>query len=276
MVKGNIKFIKHELIEDFEIVIGTSVNNEFPVHMHQKYCIGIVENGNALIKHKNLETTLGNGYIYFINPKEPHQIKSVNSTGFNHIVLCFGYDFVNHYFSSNKLNKVTLNFKTPFIYDCFLFEIILFYINNIKGRIEKTNLEYDLMQLFIQMYQYFSFPEKESFYDNKRSYSVMKVCEYLEQNSKKCLSLNEMASIAGLSKFHFLRTFKDEIGISPYDFQIQAKIKLAREMLLLGYSSSYIAAELDFTDQSHFTRFFKRNTGITPSKFLKMNLEIQS
>ena len=64
---GNIKFITIKSIEDFQIVVGKSVVNIFPMHVHRKFCIGLIEKGNAILVHNNNTIRLSNGCIYLIN-----------------------------------------------------------------------------------------------------------------------------------------------------------------------------------------------------------------
>ena len=101
---GHIKFITLKSIEDFQIVVGKSVVIIFPMHVHQKFCIGLIEKGNALLIHKNNTIRLSNGCIYLINPDEAHQIKPADPAGFSHIVFCFGFSFIEKY-SSTIPNK---------------------------------------------------------------------------------------------------------------------------------------------------------------------------
>ncbi|WP_088186122.1 AraC family transcriptional regulator [Desulfosporosinus sp. FKA] len=268
---GNIKFISIKSIEDLQIVIGKSVDNVFPKHVHKKFCIGLIEDGNALFVIKNDIIRVGKGFIYLINPDEAHQIRPSNPEGFNHIVFCFGINFIRDFFDTD-INSFWLN--TPIVYNEIAWKKISEFRNLVFELHSKIDLEYEIMNVFTELYQYFSFGQLNNFNFERQSYNISKVSTYIMENCKNNISLHELAVYAGMSKFHFSRVFKKEVGISPYDYQIQSKLKLARDLLLNKQSVADVAMELGFTDQSHFTRFFKKNTGVTPAQFKKLNIAL--
>jgi AraC family transcriptional regulator len=62
--------------------------------------------------------------------------------------------------------------------------------------------------------------------------------------------------------------FKASPGVSPHRYQLKTRIGKAQELLLMkGESLSMVAAATGFSDQSHFTRTFKRVPGATPHEW---------
>ena len=87
----------------------------------------------------------------------------------------------------------------------------------------------------------------------------------LEAHMMQDISLEEMAKLAGLSQSQFARLFKSSTGMPPYKWSLDARIKRAQDLLLVGKESiSDIAIQTGFADQSHFTKTFRRATGATP------------
>ena len=109
--KGNIKFVTIKAIDDFQMVAGKSVTNVFPMHIHQKYCIGLLKKGNALLVLEGNTFRLSENDLYFINAGESHQIKPAGPEGFDHLVFCFGLDFKERYFSFPGDIKPGFNFN---------------------------------------------------------------------------------------------------------------------------------------------------------------------
>ncbi|HXI04839.1 MAG TPA: AraC family transcriptional regulator [Bradyrhizobium sp.] len=94
------------------------------------------------------------------------------------------------------------------------------------------------------------------------------LCEYLRMNLNRNLSLDDMATQLHLSSFHFLRKFKASFGLTPHQFLVAERIRRAKSLLCgSNMSIALIAAETGFSDQSHFTRLFRRVVGVTPAKF---------
>jgi AraC family transcriptional regulator len=83
-------------------------------------------------------------------------------------------------------------------------------------------------------------------------------------------SVKELAAIAGLSRFHFIRQFKLAFGVTPMQFVENERMARAQAMLLEGKRSvSEIAMALGYSEHSHFTRRFKAKTGVTPTEFAR-------
>lgn len=94
------------------------------------------------------------------------------------------------------------------------------------------------------------------------------VISYIRSNLDKALTIEDLASRAFMSKASFFRHFKQELGISPYDFIISEKIKHAKQLLKKSaYSIADISSMLAFSSTSYFIRYFRGITGLTPLKY---------
>ncbi len=83
------------------------------------------------------------------------------------------------------------------------------------------------------------------------------------------ISLGELSGEVGLSKFHLLRLFREEVGTTPHAYQLHLRVSRAREMLDARAPAAQVALLCGFADQAHFTRAFKRIVGYTPGAFRK-------
>lgn len=97
------------------------------------------------------------------------------------------------------------------------------------------------------------------------------VFDYLDRHFAEELTLENVAALAGFSKFYFSRTFKQLSGQNFYDYLCHRRIKSA-EMLLMkpGLSISQIALHSGFSSLSTFNRVFKKLNGCTPTKYRGM------
>jgi AraC-like DNA-binding protein len=91
--------------------------------------------------------------------------------------------------------------------------------------------------------------------------------EFIRERYKDSISLDDLAMISGLSRYHLVRTFAAAFGLPPHAFQIHVRIEKARPLLAAGISPAIIAADTGFADQSHFIRHFRRIYGITPRQY---------
>ena len=80
------------------------------------------------------------------------------------------------------------------------------------------------------------------------------------------LLIAELATAVRLSPSHFARAFKRSVGCSPHHYMLKRRIARAKEqMRTTDTPLAQIAVECGFSDQSHFTRCFKRCEGETPT-----------
>lgn len=96
--------------------------------------------------------------------------------------------------------------------------------------------------------------------------SLERAREYLHASWAKAVSLDELAEVAGLSRFYLLREFRRRYGLPPHAYQLQLRVLRAKEMLFLGMPPGDVALKVGFYDQAHFTHALKRYVGVTPRR----------
>ena len=98
--------------------------------------------------------------------------------------------------------------------------------------------------------------------------ALRRVRAYIDENVGRPISLEDLANVAGVSRFHFARQFRASTGESPMGFVLRARIERGKVRLReRDVTVSRIATELGFADQSHFTRTFRRLVGTSPKRF---------
>ncbi|BAZ16190.1 AraC family transcriptional regulator [Calothrix sp. NIES-4071] len=99
---------------------------------------------------------------------------------------------------------------------------------------------------------------------------LLKVNEFIFNHLAEELLVGSMASEIGMSKYHFARLFKQSTGMSPYQYLIKCRIERAKILLRDKTAKiSEVASTVGFSDQSQFTRHFKRLVGATPQEVLR-------
>ena len=102
------------------------------------------------------------------------------------------------------------------------------------------------------------------------SRAVGRALDYIEANLSEPMQLSAIAGAACMSRFHFARTFREQIGLSPMEYLRMRRIERARHLLRTeGQRVCQVASALGFYDQSHFVRWFRRSLGCTPTAYAR-------
>lgn len=96
---------------------------------------------------------------------------------------------------------------------------------------------------------------------------VLQTESYMLERLDQVPSLDLLSSLVGLSRYHFAHTFSKHVGLSPLAFHSRARLMQARQLIAQGWSLAETSAHLNFSDQSHFGRQFRRVYGMTPGEY---------
>ena len=106
--------------------------------------------------------------------------------------------------------------------------------------------------------------------ESKKSNEAVQLKNYLDENYHKVISNTELAAHIYRSPDYCLKLFKREFGTTPYDYQINNKIRIACSLLQQTKKSvSEIAEFIGYQNPHYFTSMFKAKMGITPTEYRK-------
>jgi len=100
--------------------------------------------------------------------------------------------------------------------------------------------------------------------------AIRRALAYINDHPARQISLEELAAVSGLSRFHFGREFKRHIGMTPVEYVESGRIARAKELIQRAeLPLAQVALAVGFADQSHFTRRFRHQVGCTPATFAR-------
>jgi AraC-like DNA-binding protein len=99
--------------------------------------------------------------------------------------------------------------------------------------------------------------------------AVRTAVDYLRGDATRNISLDELAAVVGVGKYHLIRQFCAATGIPPHAYQIALRVNLARRLLERGERATHVATLAGFCDQSHLNRHFRRRLGLTPAQYAR-------
>ena len=114
---------------------------------------------------------------------------------------------------------------------------------------------------------YFSRPSMfhKEYLENEK---VNEVLAYIDENLSSDLTLERLADLCFISKYHLSREFGRVVGTSVHRYLIQKRLVMAKQMMRQGMSSTEVYQHCGFGDYSNFYRAFKAEYHITPKEFL--------
>jgi AraC-like DNA-binding protein len=101
----------------------------------------------------------------------------------------------------------------------------------------------------------------------RESRGIARARDYLDANLGREVELAEVAPVAGLSRSHFIRAFRQETGLTPHAYLMDRRFRTASRLLGRGEAPGDVAAACGFFDQSHLNRVFKARMGVTPGAY---------
>ena len=96
--------------------------------------------------------------------------------------------------------------------------------------------------------------------------ALRKIRDYVHAHLAEPIEVNDLASLAGRSPFHFTRIFARSIGVTPYRYVVHLRLQAAIDRIRSGMSLAQVAADTGFSDQSHLSRWIRRVHGVPPSE----------
>jgi len=91
------------------------------------------------------------------------------------------------------------------------------------------------------------------------------VREFIDIQIPNEITISDLAALTGLSHYHFIRAFKDTVGLTPYQYVQSERIRRAR--VLLSNPVGDVTLAVGFSDASHLNRVFRKFAGVTPTRF---------
>jgi len=104
------------------------------------------------------------------------------------------------------------------------------------------------------------------------TWQVNRVLDYIDTHLTEKITLRDLAGLIDVSVGLLSRAFKVSVGVSPYRFIARKRVELACAMLKTSPQPlSQVAVSCGLCDQSHFSKFFRRATGMSPAAWRRAN-----
>jgi AraC-like DNA-binding protein len=263
-----VKFWHEPTLHNLELLHARYVTHEFAPHTHEGYVIGVIEQGAEQFMYRRDRHVAGAGSIVFINPDEVHTGSAASEEGWTYRTLYPATELLQRAVSDMVGRERDLPFfAEPVVYDPEMAAEIALTHHVLEGPASALERESRLLWTLARLIARYADDRPQVREPYKEHGAVQLVRTYLDEHYAENVSLAELASLAQLSPFHLLRSFRRQISLPPHAYQIQLRVLRAKQLLRAGMPCVDTALAVGFADQSHFTKHFKRIVGVPPGLY---------
>ena len=246
---------------------------EFQLHAHSAFTVTAVLAGRIAVTLGERTFDLSGGEVSFTNVGQSH---SAHALEVEFVSIGVSPVLVNELVTEIGLMRTSADivFRASVTTD----ETIAQLARAIVGEISAEQLGHAAMldalvrQIVIQLLRCHLTVRKSDQIELSRAGPVdrrlRRAVEFMHDNYGREIAVEEIASAAYLSEYHFARFFKQISGVTPHVYLANLRMERARKLLAeTALSISEIASVVGYHSQSHFTKMFKSVTGVTPRAY---------
>ncbi len=229
--------------------------------------------GQFLIENQTYPVSVND--LVIVNPNVSHTEVSLNASPLKYIVLGVEGLELTATDGNDNTNFCIINLKA-------LRENILLCLHNMLAEIENKPTGYeivcqDLMEILIVLLgRQTNFSTILAPVSKKTSRLCGSTKRYIDTHYQENITLDQLAEVCHVSKYHLAHAFTEEYGISPINYLISKRISEAEHLLkTTDFSLSLISNTTGFSSSSYFAQIFRKQKGMSPTEYRKLSRQEQ-
>lgn len=240
----------------------------FAPHWHEEFAIGLIDAGVEKFEYRGVEHCASAGDLMLLDAGEVHTGEAADERGFGFQMLYVAEDIFRELGAASP-SSGTLHFHEAVVSN-----------HPAAARLREAHNAYERSgsRLEVETLLLVALREVIDISGNWRTRDRSVVCptaitrarDYLLAHTTEDVSLEDLTTVSGLSKFHLIRSFKASVGMSPHAYHLQHRVFLAKQ-LLRNSSATEVAQQCGFFDQSHMNRVFRMLAGTTPGAYARQH-----
>lgn len=261
-------FVTQEL-GGIELLDASYHKQNFSRHSHEGYTVGVIEEGAQRFFRTGDNHVAPQHSIILINADEVHSGQSATDNGWSYRAMYPVPELFESISRELGLDHGAPYFPEAVVYDEHMANMLRLgftTLNTSNNRLLRETLIYSML---IKLVARHSKTKSAHQLNVAATPQMLLVKQCLDDQPQMDVSLVELANLVNLSPCYLLRQFQRHFGLPPHTYQIQLRLRLAKQLLSKGQALLDVALECGFHDQSHFSRHFKKMLGVTPGHFAK-------
>jgi AraC-like DNA-binding protein len=244
-----------------ELRRGCAVRAPVARHWHDDYQLCLVEDGGGELRYRGVSHPTPSGSLFALAPGEVHA----------NVAAPEGCSFRSMYLAPELVSGAAaelgirgpLDLPRPMIEDegfAGLYRRVHLAMEGSAARLEQDSGLLHLLAALVRRHG----AERGGAPRGRESGAVGRAREYLHAHFQEPVALADLARVAGLSRYHLSRAFREELGLPPHAYQTHLRVLHARRLIEAGRPLATAAAMAGFADQSHLARHFRRMVALPP------------
>lgn len=233
-------------------------------HMHDTYAIGVTLRGIQSFRCRGAVREAAPGDIVAINPAEAHDGKSGTDGGYAYRMIYVPANWMRAIVDDaleQRGQEVFAN--APILKDPVLAERLCAAWDSMaepSSSFAGDALLYEALQTLVIRHGGVRPSDRQSVDEH----GMRRVRDYLVSRVEEDIRVQELAELAGMSRFQLTRQFQRAFGLPLHAYHLHLKLEEGKRRLRLAIPIAQVANDLGFADQSHFHRRFRGMFGVTP------------
>jgi AraC-like DNA-binding protein len=237
------------------------IRHAFEPHTHEAYGLGAIESGVERFRYRGSDHLAPPGSVVLMNPDELHTGRAETAGGWRYRMA---------YLDPDVVRRVTGDsgwwFDAAVGIDAAGAQRVTALLDTLWQAREPLAFDSALYALLAEFRRHARMDRPVRAEGAPRFAPVI---DYLRAHLSRRLTLDELAAVAGLSPFHFLRRFQAQYHATPQQMLMALRLFEAKRRLAAGEPPAQVALAAGLTDQAHLTRAFSRRYGVTPARYQK-------
>ncbi|WP_049623982.1 AraC family transcriptional regulator [Frateuria defendens] len=235
------------------------VRHAFEPHTHDGFGLGVIEHGVERFRYRGADHLAPSDSLVLMNPDELHTGHAETAEGW-----CYRMLYVEPDTAASICGERAWWFDQAVRHDAAAAHRLNALLDALWQAREPLAIDSLLFALLDEFRRHARTSRPAAAGASPRFAPVI---DYLHANLSQRLTLEELARLAGLSPFHFLRSFRDHHHATPQQYLMALRLAQAKRLLAAGKPPAQVAAAAGLTDQAHLTRAFMRRYGTTPARY---------
>ena len=264
-MKQGVRAVRHDGRLQMEACRFEGMVQAFPNHFHDYYVVGAVEAGERRLCCNNREYRVYPGDILLFNPGDSHACTQEGEALFSYRVLNIPQKTLQLLAEELSGYACPLLFSQNVVRNGELLE----QLQVLHSLLMKPGREFEKEEgllLFLSSLALQHARWQEQALSPCRE-EVKRACALMEESFAGPVTLEALCRYCGLSKSQLLRAFVKEKGVTPYRYLQAVRIGRAKALLEAGVPPAEAGLSAGFSDQSHFSRFFRQFIGLSPAAY---------